>query len=81
LGGLVAADALLAAKGEIGAAPVGFAVFGLRASLLPRRWDLAMSVSFGAVRRRDCDPGVALALGVRRRRSEVAQIILSAIYI
>jgi hypothetical protein len=78
-GGLFAAEALLATNGEIGAALVGFAVFGLRASLLPRRWDLAISISFGGVRRRECDPGVSLALDACRRR-ELAQITLSAIY-
>jgi hypothetical protein len=78
--GLAAADGLLAAKGGIGAAPAGFAVFGLRASLLPRRWDLAIFVSFGGVRRRDCDPGVGLALDACRRGRELAQIILCSIY-
>jgi hypothetical protein len=51
-GGLVAAEALFGAKGEAGAATDGFAAFGLRASLLPRRWDLAIFFSFGGVRRR-----------------------------
>jgi hypothetical protein len=79
-GGLVAAAALFAPKGETGAALIGFAVFGLRASLLPRRWDLAIFVSFGGVRRRECDPGGSLARDACRRRREVAQITLSAIY-
>ena len=51
-GGLVAAEALFGAKGEAGAATDGFAAFGLRASLLPRRWDLAIFFSLGGVRRR-----------------------------
>ena len=49
-GGLFGIDAPFATKGETGAALAGFAVFGLRASLLPRRWDLA--IFFSCWRRR-----------------------------
>lgn len=45
-GGLVAIDPLFGANGEVCAATVGFGAFGLRASLLPCRWDLAISVSY-----------------------------------
>jgi hypothetical protein len=44
-GGLFGIDAPLTTKGETGAALAAFAVFGLRASLLPRRWDLAIFFS------------------------------------
>jgi hypothetical protein len=44
-GGLFGTAAPFTTKGETGAALAGFAVFGLRASLLPRRWDLAILVS------------------------------------
>jgi hypothetical protein len=70
-GGLAAAGALLPANGETGAALVGFAVFGLRASLLPRRWDLAIFVSFGGVRRRNSDPCVARRWRRRAMRAPV----------
>jgi hypothetical protein len=44
-GGLFGTAAPFTTKGETGAALAGLAVFGLRASLLPRRWDLAISFS------------------------------------
>jgi hypothetical protein len=44
-GGLFGIAAPLTMKGETGAALADLAVFGLRASLLPRRWDLAISFS------------------------------------
>jgi len=44
-GGLFGIDAPFTTKGETGGALAGFAAFGLRASLLPRRWDLAIFVS------------------------------------
>lgn len=45
-GGLFGIAAPFTTKGETGAALAGLAVFGLRASLLPRRWDLAISFSY-----------------------------------
>jgi hypothetical protein len=44
-GGLFGIDAPFTAKGDTGAAACGFVDFGLRASLLPRRWDLAIFFS------------------------------------
>jgi len=67
-GGLVAGEGLFGANGETGAALVGFAAFGLRASLLPRRWDLAIFFSFGGVRRRNREQRVAYARVVGRWR-------------
>jgi len=58
-GGLFGIDAPRAAKGEAIAATCGLVAFGFRASLLPRRWDLAIVFSFGGVRRRNSDPCVA----------------------
>jgi hypothetical protein len=66
-GGLFGIDAPLATKGETGAALAGFAVFGLRASLLPRRWDLA--IYFSCWRRRAPQPLVA---PLRRAAESVA---------
>jgi hypothetical protein len=64
-GGLFGIDAPFTTKGETGAALAGFAVFGLRASLLPRRWDLAIFFSFW--RRRAPRPLVA---SLRRAESQ-----------
>lgn len=52
-GGLFGAETPFTAKGEAAAATCGLVAFGLRASLLPRRWDLAIVFSFGGVRRRN----------------------------
>jgi len=56
-GGLFGIDAPFTTKGETGGALAGLAAFGLRASLLPRRWDLAIFVSYW--RRRASQPLVA----------------------